>query len=320
MVGTGSATGTNVIISRPGRAQAALSTSEKGVSIVSYSRKAFTLVELLVVIAIIALLVSILLPALAKAKEQARFVICKTQLRETGIAMLFYASDYDNRLPPGDYFAGMGIWTGWFNPEYGGPRNMGHLLEDDYLPFPQSRKHVFYCPSRTWDHFEMAYITNHGTGVWASMAEGWGDLRTDFINHDYSYRDSFDGGFTTTNPYGNVGVHLDLIGHHSVYTDWINISEHDFQFNVLQGDGSVHSFDDELSRDGESFPVDPREIGLLNYAINFDAARGVYNDYYIFDYIDYVFGNPWWQPLEISHPRNGGDGPPLAKPAWRVGQ
>ena len=63
--------------------------------------KAFTLVELLVVISIIALLVAILLPVLGKAREQAKTVICLTNLHQLGLATFFYADQYDDYIPHG---------------------------------------------------------------------------------------------------------------------------------------------------------------------------------------------------------------------------
>ena len=76
-------------------------------------RKGFTLVELLVVIAIIALLVSILMPALGRARELAKRVQCASQLRGLGTAMAMYHNDYHEMYPkPWDtnanYFGGLG--------------------------------------------------------------------------------------------------------------------------------------------------------------------------------------------------------------------
>ena len=59
----------------------------------------FTLVELLVVIAIIAILASLLLPALGNAKESARSVACINSLRQLGMASSLYAVDNDDNYP-----------------------------------------------------------------------------------------------------------------------------------------------------------------------------------------------------------------------------
>jgi prepilin-type N-terminal cleavage/methylation domain-containing protein len=61
-------------------------------------RAGFTLIELLVVISIIALLLSILLPSLNRAKEAAKNVVCKTQMHNMGLAAFMYGDDYNGYL------------------------------------------------------------------------------------------------------------------------------------------------------------------------------------------------------------------------------
>ncbi len=84
----------------------------------------FTLIELLVVIAIIALLLSILIPSLGKAKEHARTVICRSHLHQWGVVFSLYTQEYDGRFMPGideDWATARYSWIYSLIPYYDAP-------------------------------------------------------------------------------------------------------------------------------------------------------------------------------------------------------
>ena len=123
--------------------------------------KAFTLIELLVVVSIIALLVSILLPALSKAREQTKRTVCAANLRQIGMMLEYYCEDNRGFYPPAQS-------TNYpYSADHRGPAigligvmpylNQIFDLSETKNELEMKRMKIFWCPSgvvqynpRTW--------------------------------------------------------------------------------------------------------------------------------------------------------------------------
>jgi prepilin-type N-terminal cleavage/methylation domain-containing protein/prepilin-type processing-associated H-X9-DG protein len=122
--------------------------------------RAFTLAELLVVMAIMAILASLLIPAMRQAREKSKGTYCLNNLRQLGLAIQLYAGDYDDALPYNmgkqgiDETVASGEYLNWANDvmswELDSYNTNTHLLSVGGLgPYVGGVAKMFKCPSDT---------------------------------------------------------------------------------------------------------------------------------------------------------------------------
>ncbi|MHC4791272.1 MAG: prepilin-type N-terminal cleavage/methylation domain-containing protein [Planctomycetota bacterium] len=235
---------------------------------------AFTLIELLVVVSIISLLMSILLPSLNKAREQARRAACMANLWSIGQCLHLYAQDNEGKLVPGNSWCDWYVWGQVTEfPQHGmlpssdyQQVNLGYLLTSENLPMPTSGNYTFFCPSSRLPNRKQCY---------EDFRRAWGSDDTP-ASISYMYNNALDGFESFLN-----SGHQAVLSHHN-------------KINYLMSDGSVHTFNvkrmvfdaagrPELlqqvaARYGVCFPTVMLHQWLARDEVDLDEAKQYLND------------------------------------------
>lgn len=212
-------------------------------------KKAFTLIELLVVIAIIAVLLSILLPSLKKAKEHVKRISCASRLKGIGTALRVYADANDEKIPPqfvpykskplaDSQYVTEEPWQGYLacrNSAFDELMQLAALYKEGYIDTAE----VFYCNSQYkmdqsgyQKDYTYSYYTQNGNYEWGTFipAGDW-HIRTSYSYWNYNKLRLADIHVSKAMTIDNI-QHWDVVPHRKNFETPLGL-------NALFADGHV---------------------------------------------------------------------------------
>jgi prepilin-type N-terminal cleavage/methylation domain-containing protein len=210
-------------------------------------RSAFTLVELLVVIGIIAVLIGILLPTLARAREAAAKTQCLSNLRQTHLALVMYANAFKDSVP-------LGCWSGYHQQNYmvwrlgkSQPIMFGLLDQARLMPTPKA----LFCPTESNQESQFNSPINPWppfAGIGFNVRIGYGSRPIDGAGKEIFWRGDYP--FPDDNAGPKMAPFPKLVKYKSkaILADYLSspmriFTRHKKGLNVLYGSGAAHWVD-----------------------------------------------------------------------------
>lgn len=221
----------------------------------SARRQGFTLIELLVVLAVVGILAGLLLPVLARARENGRRAACQSNLRQIGLGLQQYTQDWDEILIP-DWFAPDGTTTPGTTQSADTPQARYKWMDAVY-PYIRSTK-IFTCPSATgsratpWVYYK-DLPPNSETDDFGSyvIMHGYGPTLSAF---------TIDSNCTDCTPPVSHPLSNDLVRLSQVQTGSTTAWVLDGETIPPPGESTFYA----QYKDGQLGPVDPRHLDMIN--------------------------------------------------------
>ena len=262
-------------------------------------RRGFTLIELLVVIAIIALLMSILMPALARVRRQAKDVICQSNEKQWATIFTMFTGDHNGYFPKGWAYGAGETWFAALRPYYGEDRDEKSLRTAEKC-CPEATKYGNDMPGSTFEAwggpYNYAFIDgkpgdfgSYGSNSFiynhAGKGDNWSDAhwRRDDVKNGGEIPMISDMSWVTAGPWWNhtppeyEGA-KQWSGAEGGNMGLVCIPRHNNAINMAFVDRSVRR-------------VELKELWLLRWARTYDLAQARQNE------PDWTTGTGWMVPL-----------------------